>query len=92
MRGLQRAAREDHAVPRLVRQLDALVGAGKNHAVLARDIAAAQRRKADLARLACAGVAVARAFRCVFKSILRPAAAASPNSSAVPDGASIFLL
>src|ERR1700742_1243951 len=58
-RRLQRAAREDHAVRRLVGEFDALVGAGEDHAVLARDIAAAQAGEADRSRLARAGVAVA---------------------------------
>ena len=43
-------------------QLDALVRAGEDHAVLARDVAAAQRREADVARFARAGVAVAPAL------------------------------
>src|SRR4029077_2725536 len=61
LRRLERAAREDHAVGRLVGQLDALVRAGKDHAVLARDIAAAQAGKADIASLPRTGVAVASA-------------------------------
>ena len=34
-RRLQRAVREDHAILGLVRNLDALVGAGEDHGVLA---------------------------------------------------------
>lgn len=46
-----------------MRQLDALHRAGEDHAVLAGDGAAAQRRKADVAALARAGHAVAAAIR-----------------------------
>src|ERR1700687_4637372 len=60
---VQRAARENHAVLGLVHQFDALGGPGKNHAVLADHAAAAQGRKADIARLARAGVAVAAFYR-----------------------------
>src|ERR1044071_6629601 len=45
---LQGTTRKDHAVGRLVHELDALVGAGEDHAVFARDRAAAQDRKADV--------------------------------------------
>ena len=62
-RRVQRAAREDHAVLGAVHQLDPLGGPGEDHAVLADHGAAAQRRKADVARLARAGLAVAAARR-----------------------------
>src|SRR6202142_1254860 len=58
-RGMQRAAREDHAVLGLVHQFDALGRTGEDHAVLAHHTAAAQRGKADVAGLAYTGVAVA---------------------------------
>ena len=92
-RGGQRAAREDHAVLRAVHQLDPLGGPREDHAVLADHGAAAQRRKTDVAHGARAGVAVAAADRALrSRSMPRPSAAALPSSSAVPDGASIFLL
>src|ERR1043165_89463 len=58
---LERAACKDHAVGRLVRELDALIEPGEDHVVLARDGSAAQDGEADVARLARAGVAVAAA-------------------------------
>jgi 3-deoxy-D-manno-octulosonic acid (KDO) 8-phosphate synthase len=70
--------------------VDALHRAGKDHAVIAGDGAAAQRRKADVAGLARAGMAVAAARGMLIERDPRPAAAASPSSSAVPDGASIL--
>ena len=60
---MQRAAREDHAVLGLVHELDALGGAGKDHAVFADHAAAAQIRKTDIAGMARAGIAVAAAHR-----------------------------
>ena len=50
---------EDHPVFGFVRQLDALIGAGEDHAVIAGDGAAAQRSEADIAGPPRAGVAVA---------------------------------
>src|SRR4030095_11127884 len=55
----QCTVREDHAILGAVRQLDALMGTGKDHAVIAGDGAAAQRRKADVAGLPGTGIAVA---------------------------------
>src|SRR6202047_1017138 len=57
--GLDGALREHGAVLGAVRQLDTLHGTCKNHAVIAGDGTAAQRRKADIARPPRAGVAVA---------------------------------
>ena len=92
-RRLERATREDHAVFGAVDQFDALRRARKDHAVLADHAAAAQRREADAADGSRTGLAVAAAVRA-----LREIDAAAfcgrerPSSSAVPDGASIFLL
>src|SRR5437763_9330608 len=66
-RGLERTACEDHAVGCLVRELDPLIGPRKDHAVFARDIAAAQAGKADAAVSARAGVTVAPAFGMTFE-------------------------
>src|SRR5204863_4535392 len=69
-RGLERAAREDHAVGRLVGEFEALISACENHAVVASDIPAAQRSKADAARVARAGMAITSAFGVVLKADL----------------------
>ena len=57
--GTQRATREDRAVRRLVRNLDTFGIAEEDHRMLACDIAAAKHGKADIARLAGAGLALA---------------------------------
>ena len=74
-------------------QLDALGRAGEDHAVIADDRAAAQRRKADIAGSARAGHAVAAAHRMLRRDRCRGRRLRRwPSISAVPDGASIFLL
>jgi len=76
----------------MVRKRDALAGAGQDHAVVADHRAAAQRGKADRSRLAHAGMAVAHPHIVAGREMPRPAAAASPSSNAVPDGASTLCL
>src|ERR1041385_6340368 len=58
----ERAAGEDHAVLGAVYELDALGGSRGDYPVLAHPRAAAQRRKADVAHLARAGLAIAAAL------------------------------
>ncbi len=66
---------------------------GEDHAVLAHHRAAAQRRKADVARLARAGLAVAAALGTRGRDRRRGRRPRRGRSiSAVPDGASTFLL
>ena len=48
-------------------ELDALAGAGENHPVLADHVAAAQRRKADIALAARSDIAVADADAVVLQ-------------------------
>ena len=86
-----RAASEEAAVLGLVSKLDALDRAGEDDRVLADDGAAAQGREADVAgRRAPVWPSRERTARS-FSAIARPAAAASPRSSAVPEGASTFI-
>src|SRR6185437_9274414 len=61
-RGFHRAAREDAPAARAMGDLDLLALGGEDHAMLARIVAAAQGRKADIAALARSGDAVARAL------------------------------
>ncbi len=55
-RGAQGAQRIGHAAGGLVGDLDALAGAGKQHRVVADDVAAADGRKTDLRRRPLAGM------------------------------------
>src|SRR6202008_2400209 len=57
--GAQCALREVRARPRLVRKLDALSGTGEDDAVVTDDVTAAQHGKANRARLARPGRALA---------------------------------
>src|SRR2546425_3050981 len=66
-RRAQRALSEVRARTGPVRQLQALAGAGKDHAMVADNIAAARRGKADRARLAFAGDAVAAEYAVVLQ-------------------------
>src|SRR6266700_49289 len=66
-RRLERPAGEDHAVLRLVHELETLGRAGKDHAMVADHGAAAQRRKSDVARAARAGLPVATSHRALGK-------------------------
>ena len=89
----QRAGHEQLARRRAMHDLDALAVAREHDRVLAHDVAAAQRREADRARLALAGDAVARVdARSPRARGPMPAAAASPRRSAVPEGASTLCL
>src|SRR3974390_3170648 len=64
---MQRTPREDHTIFGFVGELDTLGKTGEDHAVFADDGTATQRRKADVARLACAGVTVAASHRVIVK-------------------------
>jgi len=86
----QRAARsgafgEDGAVFGFVAELDAFAFARQDHGVFADDSAAAQTGEADGAGGARAFDAVVRLGAQIGGLRLRPAAAASPSSSAVPE-------
>ena len=89
---LHRALREEARSSARCAQLDALAGAGEDDAVVADHRAAAQRREADR-RPACGRRCGrrARAREWSFRAMPRPSAAASPSSSAVPEGASTFM-
>ena len=82
-RRAQCAGGEVLARRRLVRELDALAGAGEDHRVLADDVAAAQRREADRARPALAGDALARVDGAVGERAAR-AARPPPRPAAAP--------
>ena len=86
-RGAQCAAANSLPRRRAMRDLDALAVAGEEHRVLADDVAAAQRREADRARLALAGDAFARVHGAVGerrgrrpRRPLRPGAAPCPTA------------
>src|SRR5712671_7407375 len=66
-RRLEGSTGKDHAVLCLVDEFDAFVRSGKDHTVVANGRAATQARKADVAGLAGAGVAVADADRMLRK-------------------------
>ena len=87
-RGAQRAQREGGAAAGLVGDFDALAGAGEQHGVVADDIAAAHRGKADGGRLALAGHAFAAIHRAFRQIPAQRVATTSPMRSAVPEGAS----
>lgn len=66
-RGLHGAARENAAIFRDVGEFDSFAWPRKNHLVIPDHSPAAQRREADLADPAQAGVTVARATRMLFE-------------------------
>src|SRR5262249_10218221 len=86
-RGMHRAAGEDDAAAGAVAELETLAVGSEHHQMVAGDVAAAQGGEAHLAGRARAGPS--RVRRATWSSATpRPAAAARPRPSAVPDGAS----
>ena len=84
---MHRAAREDGAAAGAVAELEPLALGGEHHDMVADDVAAAQRDEADLAGRAPTWPS--RERRATWSSATpRPAAAARPRPSAVPEGAS----
>src|SRR5271169_2277642 len=63
----QRALRIRQTAPRLVRDFDALADAGKQHRMVADDVAAANRGKADGGRIAFARYAFAGIHRAIVE-------------------------
>ena len=72
-RRLQSAAREDGAIRGQMAQHDAFTVSGENHVMLAHYIAAANRRKADIATGSLAGDAVAAPVRDIVQVHTPPA-------------------
>ena len=81
-------AGENAPVGRDMGKLDTLAWSGKDHFVLADDVAAAERGKSDIAVVPWADIALRVHTPLSLSEIPRASAAALPRRSEVPDGAS----